>query len=35
VAVVGDDAGVPQVAAVPLVPAPVTAVSVPVRQVGS
>ncbi|TQM62322.1 DUF5719 family protein [Humibacillus xanthopallidus] len=35
VSVVGVDAGVPQVAAVPLVPAPVTAVSVPVRQVGS
>jgi hypothetical protein len=35
VSVVGDDAGVPQVAAVPLVSAPVTSVSVPVRQVGS
>ncbi|GAA2162554.1 hypothetical protein FHX52_3625 [Humibacillus xanthopallidus] len=35
VSVVAADAGVPQVAAVPLVSAPVTAVSVPVRQVGS
>jgi hypothetical protein len=35
VSVVGAAAGVPQVAAVPLVPAAVTSVSVPVRQVGS
>jgi hypothetical protein len=35
VSVVGADAGVPQVAAVPLTTAPVTSLSVPVRQVGS
>jgi hypothetical protein len=35
VSVVGADAGVPQVAAVPLTAAPVTSLSVPVRQVGS
>ena len=35
VSVVGSDAGVPQVAAVPLTTAPVTSLSVPVRQVGS
>ena len=35
VSVVGADAGVPQVAAVALVSAPITVVSVPVRQVGS
>jgi len=35
VSVVGVDAGVPQVAAVPLTTAPVTSLSVPVRQVGS
>jgi hypothetical protein len=35
VSVVGVDAGVPQVAAVPLTNAPVTSLSVPVRQVGS
>ncbi len=35
IAVVGAEAGVPQVAAVPLTTAPVTSLSVPVRQVGS
>ncbi len=35
VSVVGDDAGVPRVAAVPLTDAPVTSLVVPVRQVGS
>jgi hypothetical protein len=35
ISVVGVEAGVPQVAAVPLTTAPVTSLSVPVRQVGS